>query len=204
MGRLALSRFQWLLVVLFLLLAGAHAWVGNDRIQPGRVFLPEMWFTPAARPEAGHPQLPDGMVQQAAPAGAIPRQLVPVQVPASVEAEAGSPVELVNPFAGQEDPAALGKQLFAAFCTPCHGGRGQSDGQVVARGFPAPPQLTADPAKQLSDAAIFQILSDGRNNMPPYRFQLTRDERWRVIGYVRSLQSDGPGTQLEQTGGRQP
>lgn len=186
MGRLRLTPAQWALGGIFLVLSGLQLAVQPAADRPGWVFMPEMWFTPAARPEGRHPELAAGMVQQEAPPATIAREtpVLPLGEPGEPP-----PPELTNPLTGKADTQAAGRQVFNTFCIPCHGSRGQGDGLVVARGFPAPPSLTAEPAKGLSDAAIFQLLTLGRNNMPPYRFQLTRLQRWQVIGYVRELQS---------------
>ncbi len=190
MDRLRLTRRQWVLGGVFLLLGCAQLAVQPARDRPGWVFLPQMWHTPAARPEARHPELPAGVVQQQPPPGTVARE-----APRLAVGEPGQPppADLINPLAGRQDVEASGRDLFNSFCIPCHGMRGEGDGLVVARGFPAPPSLTAEPARALTDAAIFQILTAGRNNMPPYRFQLTRDQRWQVIQYVRELQQ-GPNS----------
>lgn len=130
---------------------------------------------------------------QPAPEGSVPREFPPLREPAP-----GEIASWISPPAGIGDDPSAGRKLFSDFCSPCHGGRGQGDGPVIARGFPAPPVLTADAARSLSDAAVFQLLTFGRNNMPPYRFQLTREERWRVIRYLRELQrpqTSGAATQ---------
>jgi mono/diheme cytochrome c family protein len=185
MGRLRLTPTQWVLLGIFLVLSGLQLAMQPAADRPGWVFMPEMWFSPAARPEGRHPELAAGMVQQVAPPGTVARE-----TPVLPLGEAGQPPPpgLTNPLAGRADTQAAGRQVFNTFCIPCHGPRGQGDGLVVSRGFPAPPSLTAETAKGLSDAAIFQLLTLGRNNMPPYRFQLSRLQRWQVIDYVRELQ----------------
>jgi mono/diheme cytochrome c family protein len=88
------------------------------------------------------------------------------------------------------DVLKRGERVFLDFCFPCHGQQGGGDGPVVARGFPAPPVLTAEPAENLTDGEVFHILTFGRANMPPYRDQLSRDQRWTVIRYLRHLQQE--------------
>ena len=41
----------------------------------------------------------------------------------------------------------------------------------------------------MKDGQMFHVLSYGQNNMPSYASQLSRDDRWNVIVYLRSLQS---------------
>ena len=40
----------------------------------------------------------------------------------------------------------------------------------------------------MKDGQLFHILTYGQNNMPSYASQLSRDDRWNAILYVRTLQ----------------
>ena len=42
---------------------------------------------------------------------------------------------------------------------------------------------------QMKDGQLFHILTHGQNNMASYASQLSREDRWNVIVYVRSLQA---------------
>jgi mono/diheme cytochrome c family protein len=53
---------------------------------------------------------------------------------------------------------------------------------------PPPPSLVAGRALTLKDGQIFHILTYGQNNMASYASQIDREDRWRAILYVRSLQ----------------
>ena len=59
---------------------------------------------------------------------------------------------------------------------------------IIGR-FPNPPNLLADRAREFSDGRLFHIISLGQGIMSPYAAQLLPDDRWRVILYVRTLQS---------------
>ncbi len=91
--------------------------------------------------------------------------------------------------ARQAKAVARGAVVFANFCQPCHGPTGKGDGLVVAKGYPAPPSLSADNAKKIKDGQIFHILTYGQKNMPSYAAQLSSDDRWNAIAYIRSLQA---------------
>jgi mono/diheme cytochrome c family protein len=78
--------------------------------------------------------------------------------------------------------------VFATFCSPCHGAGGVGDGMVAQRGFPPPPSLFTDNAMQLKDGQMFHIISFGKNAMPNFSSQISREDRWKVITYIRSLQ----------------
>jgi mono/diheme cytochrome c family protein len=81
-----------------------------------------------------------------------------------------------------------GADLYATFCTPCHGAAGAGDGAVVKRGFPAPPSLLAARAVDMKDGQLFHIVTYGQANMPGYASQIDEDDRWRVVAHVREMQ----------------
>jgi mono/diheme cytochrome c family protein len=35
---------------------------------------------------------------------------------------------------------------------------------------------------------IYHIITNGQNAMPSYAYQVTREERWAIINYIRVLQ----------------
>jgi len=87
---------------------------------------------------------------------------------------------------------ARGKVVFENYFLPCHGAHGTGDGTVAQRGFPMPASLLAPRAVQMADGQMFHVLTYGQNNMPSYAVQVGREDRWRVIAYVRSLQGRKP------------
>jgi mono/diheme cytochrome c family protein len=95
---------------------------------------------------------------------------------------------LVNPSAMSEETILLGKKKYDIYCSPCHGYFGKGDARLNGQ-FPNPPSLHSDRARNFKDGRIFHIITEGQNNvMPGYYKQLTRDERWAVVNYVRVLQ----------------
>ena len=83
---------------------------------------------------------------------------------------------------------ARGARVYATFCVPCHGVSGKGDGLVALRGFPPPASLMAEKAVNMEDGQMFHVLSFGQGNMASYAAQIPREDRWKVILYVRSLQ----------------
>ena len=48
---------------------------------------------------------------------------------------------------------------------------------------------------QAADGDMFNVITNGRRTMPPYRFQVTDvKDRWAIIAYVRVLQRAAHGT----------
>ena len=60
--------------------------------------------------------------------------------------------------------------------------------QLTKRGVPPPPALDGDGTKAMSDGRLFRIITAGQGNMAPHAVQVGRDDRWRVVRFIRSLQ----------------
>jgi mono/diheme cytochrome c family protein len=104
-------------------------------------------------------------------------------------------------------PALLkrGQDRFIIYCTPCHGidgaGHGSVNDRAIAIGSPS-----WVPAANLHDAAIrnrpaghiFNSITNGIRNMPPYAAQIPVADRWAIVAYVRALQltQDAPASVL--------
>jgi len=88
-----------------------------------------------------------------------------------------------NPFAGDAEAAKAGRQLFLSTgCYNCHG--------IEAKGGGIAPDLTAS---KLDPQQMFQTIHDGRPGtlMPSWAKQLSTDEIWKVITYLRSQRPGG-------------
>ncbi len=95
--------------------------------------------------------------------------------------------KLVNPIPVSKASLKLGQEKYDTYCSPCHDYHGT--GQSRLRGqFPNPPSLHSDKVRNWSDGRIFAVITEGQNVMPSYSTQLTEDERWSVINYIRVLQ----------------
>ncbi|MBK7979498.1 MAG: DUF3341 domain-containing protein [Ignavibacteriae bacterium] len=94
---------------------------------------------------------------------------------------------LVNPLIPDNDNLALGKNKFNIYCSPCHGYLAEGDSRLRGQ-FPNPPSLHSEKVRNWSDGRIYHVIVEGQNVMPSYAYQLSREERWAVINYIRVLQ----------------
>lgn len=94
---------------------------------------------------------------------------------------------LLNPFFPTSENIELGKKKYLTYCSPCHGDFGDGDSRLRGQ-FPNPPTLHSTRAKEFSDGMIYHIITNGQNIMPSYESQVTRDERWAIVNYIRVLQ----------------
>lgn len=189
------------LLLLFVLLLGLNVLLRHDPAVPNREFLPEMVRTPRFNAYAANPNFPDGKTLRAPEPATIARGFLPLHYGTSPEEALRAGRELANPFAASDANAPeRGARVFANFCVVCHGPTAQGDGPVAFRGFPAPPSLHTERALKMKDGQMFHVLTYGQKNMPSYAAQISREDRWKVILYVRSLQQKA---QPLAAGGRQ-
>ncbi len=179
-----------------------HWMLPGDSAGRNADFLPDMVRTVRYAAFAPNPNFPDGKTLRLPEPGAIPRELPPLHYAATPEDAARAGAELHNPFPpGDAAAVARGKSLFQNDCQPCHGAGARGDGPVVLRGFPAPPPLMAEHAVGLPDGQIFHILTYGQKNMASYASQLSREDRWRLVLFVRSLQQQAQATPAQAAAG---
>ena len=94
---------------------------------------------------------------------------------------------LVNPLLPTKEVLKLGENKYLSFCSPCHGNYADGDSRLRGQ-FPNPPTLHSTRAREFSDGMIYHIVTYGQNVMPAYESQVTREERWAIVNYIRALQ----------------
>lgn len=81
-----------------------------------------------------------------------------------------------------------GRQEYESYCTPCHGYAGYGDGVLSEEGFPAPASFHDREIREAPLGRYFETITHGRNAMYSFSSQVTPEERWAVIAYIRALQ----------------
>lgn len=99
----------------------------------------------------------------------------------------GQPVQGF-PVTVDQDLIALGQERYGIFCIACHGPAGEGNGRAVGYGIPKPPNLLEGNSRNLSNAEVFQIITNGQATMYPYGYRVRPNERWAIIAYIRALQ----------------
>ena len=93
-----------------------------------------------------------------------------------------------------------GQERFTIYCSPCHGESGYGDGPVAGRalslqkvpdainGWAAPQNLHDAKIAGRPDGHLFNTITNGVRNMPAYDKQITIEDRWAIVAYVRALE----------------
>ena len=102
---------------------------------------------------------------------------------------------LVNGKEGDGFPMALtpevmerGQERFNIYCTPCHSRVGNGAGMIVQRGYRPAGDFHTDRLRNAPLGHFFSVMTHGYGAMPDYAAQLTPEDRWAVVAYVRALQ----------------
>jgi cytochrome c6 len=77
----------------------------------------------------------------------------------------------------------VAEKAFKSNCVVCHGADGT--GTATGKALKAP-DLHSDAAQKLTDAEIAKQISDGKNNMPPFKNTLSKEQISALVSYIRT------------------
>jgi len=96
--------------------------------------------------------------------------------------------KLKNPLPAGEATLRVAKAIYDAKCGQCHGDLGKGDGPESIMYDVKPADLTdARMMNSMSDGEIFWKISEGRQPMPSFRKQLTEEQRWQLVHFLRTF-----------------
>jgi mono/diheme cytochrome c family protein len=170
----------------------------------GLEFAPNMYYSEALETYTQwKPSLfKDGKNIQAAPKGTIPRNSWYVaedyQAYHLVDTAYESSVALKSPIeakmaampaaeAAEYEKALLvkGDTIYRTFCSVCHGAKGDGQGILVTGAVQYPTPGAYDSKVGLTEGKMFHSLTHGKNLMGSYASQITPEQRWQVIYYIK-------------------
>ncbi len=138
------------------------------------------------------PLFADGKVARQPVPGTIPRGYMPFGYPAG-ESGYESSAGMHNPIGrGTKEQLAEGKALYVTYCTMCHGAEGKGKGKIsVAAGGPLAsiPNYFSSAYINMPEGKMYHTLQYGKNLMGSYASQMSADERWKVVAYVKEMQA---------------
>jgi mono/diheme cytochrome c family protein len=92
------------------------------------------------------------------------------------------------PFVIDERRLRRGQERFDIYCSPCHSRTGEGDGMIVRRGYRRPPSYHDQRLRDAPVGHFFDVITNGFGAMPDHAAQITADDRWAIVAYVRALQ----------------
>ena len=162
---------------------------------------------PAETPDATPEATPEATPSDSATAAATPAAAAtgtPVAAAGGSSAEMLEDLENADGMEGYEEvmkmtvppssdaSIAAGKELFAANCASCHGDKGMGDGPAGAALDPKPRNLTVTDEYKYGhmELAGYRTVHYGveGTGMAPLGDQLSPEEIWNVVHFVKTLQ----------------
>ncbi len=143
------------------------------------------WMDKQAKiiPQTGSEFFADGRGMRLPVEGTVARGFIPYPF----EGQTNPAEVLSNPNFPTKENLELGQRKFLTYCSPCHGNFGDGDSRLAGQ-FPNPPTLHSERARNFQDGMIYHIITVGQNVMPSYASQVTREQRWAIVNYIRALQ----------------
>ncbi len=88
-----------------------------------------------------------------------------------------------------------GRERFNIHCAPCHGISGNGSGPVHVRAaalgegtWTPPTDLRSQTVVERPVGHLYNSIKNGIRNMPAYGPQISPEDRWAIVAYVRALQ----------------
>ncbi len=179
---------------------------GRHFRKPPLYIFPDMEFQLKLRPQKPNGFFTNGISSQMALAGTIPRGNPIKTAGGPVFPYEDAPVNTGritgttnfvenNPLRITAELLQRGQQRFGINCWPCHGGLADGNGITKKIGAMAiVANLHDKRIVELADGELFYVITNGRNNMGAYGPNISVEDRWAIIAYLRALQLAQLGT----------
>lgn len=175
-----------LVIAIALIAAGCVREMPKD--EPGFRLETNMFRQPRYEAQDASEFFPDGSAMRMPVEGTIARGELHEDVVYYTGITATGDTVAQSPVPTTMTELLRGQERFNIYCSPCHGRTGDGQGMVVKRGLLPPPNFTEDRLLTAPDGHIFNVITNGIRNMPPYKYQIPVADRWAIIAYFRALQ----------------
>jgi|SRR5581483_10975520 len=110
----------------------------------------------------------------------------------------------VMPFPVTKEVLERGRERYNIYCAPCHSRVGDGNGFIPSRGFTRMPPSYHIPRLQKAPLGyFFDVMTNGFGIMPDYASQISPEDRWKIVAYIRALQLSQNATQADVPSGQQ-
>ncbi len=158
------------------------------RHTPIEIF-PDMDRQPKVRPEAPSLFFPDGKGSRLPVAGTVARGSHYLDNPLNTGLITGTTNFIENsPIPLTAQVMARGKERYQITCLPCHGPLADGNGITKKYGMAVVANLHDKRIVAMADGEIFRTISYGKNLMGGYAANVTVEDRWNIVAYLRALQ----------------
>lgn len=96
--------------------------------------------------------------------------------------------KMKNPVAPTPDNLNAARAIYMDKCASCHGDKGLGDGPEASMYDPQPSNLAdAHMMSDMPDGEIFWKITEGNKPMPSFKKQLSDEQRWQLVNFLRTL-----------------
>lgn len=201
---------KWLIPLMLILSVAALVPVAlisrarNDNQTTTRInLIPDMDYQPRYRPQAENSAFLDGRSMRQWVDGTVARgELGENDHLNRGQVDGEWATEFPMPVTGAM--MQRGQKRFEIYCAPCHGVDGTGSGLVNARALEAMEVGNANwvPALSVHDETVrerevghlFNTITYGIRTMPAYGPQISVEDRWAIVAYLRALQRSSRAT----------
>jgi mono/diheme cytochrome c family protein len=192
--------FLAIFVLAVAVVVGILGFRGTHFRKPPLYIFPDMEFQLKLRPQKENGFFTNGMTSQLHIPGTIARSTPLQSANGPVYPYEDAPINTghvtgttnfieTNPMPITAELLRRGQQRFTINCTPCHGATGEGKGITQKIGAMAVVGNLHDKRiVELPDGELFFVISNGRNLMGAYGANVTVEDRWAIIAYLRALQ----------------
>jgi mono/diheme cytochrome c family protein len=185
---------------------GIAGFQGSHSRRPPIEIFPDMVRQNKVRPQTPNDFFPNQMASRLHPEGTIDRAK-PYEMNGQVVEVDGKPaypyedspfntgritgttnwVE-TNPLPISRQVLDRGQQRYQINCMPCHGPAGDGKGITSKYGMISMANFHDKRLVEMADGEIFNTITHGKNLMGAYGANVTVEDRWAIIYYVRALE----------------
>jgi mono/diheme cytochrome c family protein len=139
----------------------------------------------------------DGLTMKAPPQGTVPRERITLNPRLTTGREPDGPIQsngeplpvyvTTIPLPVTRKLLDVGRKRYDITCGTCHGPLGDGD-SIVARQMALRPPPSLHRYTEKPAGYIYEVATKGFGMMASYAAELTVEERWAVVAYIRALQ----------------
>ncbi len=178
---------------------------GDTSRKPPIEIFPDMDRQPKLRPQVAFTFFEDGRSSRLPVPGTIPqskpikvgdKEVYPFEENAVTTGKITGTTNYVetNPFPISEQLLQRGHERFEISCRPCHGSLADGKGITTKYGMAVVANLHDPRIVKQTDGEIFNTITYGKNLMGQYGSNVSIEDRWAIISYLRALQRSRLGT----------
>jgi mono/diheme cytochrome c family protein len=107
------------------------------------------------------------------------------------------------PFPATREVLERGRERYNIYCAPCHSRVGDGNGFIPSRGFARkPPSYHIERLQKAPLGYFYDVMTNGFGIMSDYASQISPQDRWNIVAYIRALQLSQNATAADVPAGQ--